>query len=242
MTKQRSHALRIVTAVAALSVLGVSSACTQQDAAPEQSTAAEQSTQDPPEDLYPDSRARIPWPTLETCCPLGTEEERAAFAELNPASNPPTIGSGGIRRYFPLSSQVYAQYVQMTQKESMLEERYHQLAAVVATRETHAKGIYREWFIHTEHARDAGVPEEVIEAIRLQKDTAGLPEKDAALIRFCREMSRGDVSAETFRETERLFGRANMLGIAFQVIRYQGVALLTAAYGVQLEEGQPAPW
>ena len=241
MIKLRSSVLWIAMAVAFLLGMGFRSVLAQQSA------AAGQSTQNLPPSVLASSLGRIPWPPKADCCPLNTEEEREAYAKSNATAEaqgkPPSIGVAGMRAYFPLASALYGQYTAMLEKESKVEPRYIQLAAVMGARGTSAKGIYREWFIHTAGARQAGVSEDIIEVIRTGKDAKGLPEKDAALIRFGREMAAGTgVSLQTFQEMERLFGRRGTLQIAFQVMRYHGLALMSKAYDIQLEPGQKAPW
>ena len=162
MKKLRSSVLWIAMVVAFLSGLGFRSVLAQRSA------DTVQSAQELPPDVLPSSLGRIPWPTLADCCPLGTEEEKKAFQELDAGNKPPSMGVGGLRRYFPLASKLYTQYRQMLRTESKLEPRYHELAAVVGARETRAKGIYREWFIHARGAREEGISEDILEVIRLQ--------------------------------------------------------------------------
>ena len=175
--------------------------------------------------------------------PVGYRGRKEGLSRARRRQQTPIDGCRGFATVFPLASKLYTQYRQMLRTESKLEPRYHELAAVVGARETRAKGIYREWFIHARGAREEGISEDILEVIRLQKDTRGLVEKDAALIRFGREMAQGQgISSQTFAETERLFGRIGTLGIAFQVMRYSGLALMSSAYNIQLEPGQTAPW
>jgi len=240
MITLRSSGLWIVLAVGLLVGFGFRSVLAQKSA------GAGQSAQKLPPDVLPSSLGRIPWPTKSDCCPLNTDEERQAFARSTATAenpkNPASMGLGGMRAYLPIYAEKYVEAGQWLDKEGNLGPRYTQLAMSLGAREMGAGG-YREWFIHAKLARDAGVSEDVLEVIRGQKDTKGLSEKDAILIRFGREMVRGPkVSSKTFADAERLFGRRGTLAISFQVARYAGLALGGRAYDVQLEPGQTAPW
>jgi hypothetical protein len=147
-----------------------------------------------------------------------------------------------MRAYFPLYAAKYGETHQWLEQEGKLEPRYREIAILVGSREMGAGG-YREWFIHSRSALQAGVSEDILGVIRAQKDTLGLAEKDAVLIQFAREMVRGPkVSSKVFADTERLFGRRGTLVISLQVARYAGMALGSRAYDVHLEPGQAAPW
>ena len=239
MINLRSWVPWSVLAVAFVLGFGLSSVLGQQ------SVGAGQSAQKLPPDVLPSSLARAPWPTKADCCPLNTEEERQAYSKaVNTAEtkNPPSMGTHGMRNYFPIYAIKYYEAYAWLDKEGKLEPRYVALAQCVGTREVGGGG-HREWYIHAAGARKAGIPESELEVIRNQKDTKGLPEKDAVLIQFGREMMRGPkVTSKTFAEAERLFGRRGVLVITIQVARYADNGLINRAYDVQLEPGQANPW
>jgi len=213
----------------------------------QQKAGGGQSAQKLPPDVLPDSLARIPWPSKNDCCPLNTEQERQAFAKQfnSTAENPKkalSMGTNGMRTYFPIYAQEYFEAHEWLDKEGKLEPRYVTLAQCVGTREVGGGG-HREWFLHAESARKAGIPEDELEVVRNQTDTKGLPQKDAVLIQFGREMMRGPkVTSKTFAEAEKLFGRKGLLVITFQIARYAANGLTNRAYDVQLEPGQANPW
>jgi hypothetical protein len=200
-----------------------------------------------PPDVVPSSLARIPYPSKGDCCPLNTDEEKQAFEkEFNYTAESPnkaaSMGTHGMRLYFPIYGHMYFQAHQWLDKEGKLDPRYVALAQCVGTREA-GSGGQREWFIHEAEARKVGISEEELDVIRTQKDTKGLPETDAVILQFGREMMRGPkVSSKTFAEAERLLGRRGLLVVTFQIARYAANALTNRAYDVQLEPGQVNPW
>ncbi len=233
MISLRSWSAWMAMAVVILMGVGSRSAVAQTGA------GAGQSARKLPADVLPESLSRLPWATRDD---MITEEEKQAFDKAQGNQRPPSIGTGGMRAYFPLYGQKYIEAHQLLDKEAGLGQREVQLAILVAAREMVDQ---REWFIHERAALQAGASPEIIDLIRTQKATTGLPVKDEVLVRFSREMLRGPntkVSSQTFADMERAFGRRGTVALAIQVSRYAANAILNRAYDMQLTPDQTAPF
>jgi len=91
-----------------------------------------------------------------------------------------------------------------------------------------------EWKDHEVQARDAGVAPETIEAIRNQSIPEGCSPEIAAVLRFCYEtLVDQDVSEETFRRVEALYGVRGTAEVTATIGFYCLLAVVLAVYGVK---------
>lgn len=192
-----------------------------------------------PSDIYPDTFARAPLPKRED---LKSDEEKKSFDVvagpdgLKPGPVPPN----NLRLYFPIVAEHYRIAVRWLRENSGLESKYAELAILVAVRE--ANGQY-EWTAHEAAAVKAGIPQQTVELIRNKAEAKGLPEKEEVIIRFGREMRREPkVSAKTFADAERLFGRKNTLAIAMIMSHYAASSMLLHTYDAHWDPNKKPPF
>ena len=95
-----------------------------------------------------------------------------------------------------------------------------------------------EWTQHVPIARNAGVREEVIEAIRLGKAPMGIPPKEGVFAQGAKELIRdGTLSDRTFQAIEHLLGPVQTVDLILLVGYYSMLSRLIKALGVELEDG-----
>ena len=98
-----------------------------------------------------------------------------------------------------------------------------------------------EWAAHEGHAREAGVPESAITAIRDGKAPEGMGEHEAQLVRYVQEILRPPhrVSDPTFQALHSRLGDARIAELTGIVGAYTALACSLNAFGVQAPEGAP---
>lgn len=95
-----------------------------------------------------------------------------------------------------------------------------------------------EWAHHEPIARDAGVRDEVIEAIRIGRAPMGLPAKEGVFVQAARELVRnGSLSDPTFQAVEHLLGPAQTIDLIVLVGYYSMLSGMLLSLDVELDEG-----
>jgi 4-carboxymuconolactone decarboxylase len=183
-----------------------------------------------PSDLDPQSRARLPYlqrkdldasaqaifDQLPGRTPAGALGGPLAFAAYNP---------GVAKALFDLHNAAVA---------GTLTPRARELAIMVACRETNYS---LEWNAHEASALKAGVDAKLLEVIRSRGALTGLDEKDAAVIRFGRQMlSDKKVDAATFAKVVETFGRRG----AMDVVAVMNTYAVSGFYAIAVDERMPS--
>ena len=92
--------------------------------------------------------------------------------------------------------------------QSILDPSVRELATIITSREFDA---LVEWASHVPLAREAGVSEAAIEAVRDRKPLDGLPSNEATIIQYCRELLvKKRVGQEAFDKASELLGRQGL--------------------------------
>jgi len=187
-----------------------------------------------PQDVYPDSRDRLPLPKRGDMDDYGKN-----VLDALPAGKqlPATVHS--IRLYSPVARSLEEadRYLNF---ETGLPDPLVEVAILVTAREVDSQF---EWTQNEPHARDPRNPHHlepaIIDTIKYDKPIAELGEKEAAIIVFGREMfGRKRVSSGTFAEVLRLFGRRGTVDLVELMTNYSAAAAELIAFDQQLKEGQ----
>lgn len=95
-----------------------------------------------------------------------------------------------------------------------------------------------EWAHHEPVARQVGVREEVIEAIRSGKAPMGLPPKEGVFVGAAKELVlRGAVSERTVQAIDHLLGPQGTIDVVVVISYYAMLHRLLASLGIELEPG-----
>jgi len=179
-----------------------------------------------PADLDPDSRARLPYlqrkdfddanqkifEVLPGRGQDGVLRGPLAFAAYNP---------GSAKALFDLHNAAVA---------GSLNPHVRELSIMVACRETNYS---LEWNAHEAAARKAGVDPKVLEVVRTSAPLTGLDEKDAAVIRFGRQMFRDKkMEPATFAKVVELFGRKG----AMDMVAVMNTYAVSGFYAIAVDE------
>jgi 4-carboxymuconolactone decarboxylase len=126
--------------------------------------------------------------------------------------NADSFGPGGVRLYsLPVADHMAAVNDYLRNK-SGLDPRLVQLAILVTAREADSEYV---WTAHEPQGLKAGLSPEVIDVVKYRKPTAGLAEKDAAIIDLGREdLQKHHVSSATFARAQGLFSKKELVEYA----------------------------
>lgn len=124
----------------------------------------------------------------------------------------------------PEFSEIAETFGRRVRFDSGLSRRIVELATIIACR--NAKAQYA-WHSHRNAAREVGIPEDVIVAIRDGKTPKIEDETEAAVYAFCHEvLENKSVSDATFGRIDRLIGRPALIDL-MGLIGFYGVVAIT---------------
>lgn len=173
----------------------------------------------PPDDIHPDSRSRLP---------LLQNLQNAAGAPALYSRNiaPEGTGPGQIRRHAG----------GLKSLEGSVGRRLMGLAILLTAR---AHDVQYDWTMNELAALKDGLEPAIIDAVRLRKPAAGLPEKEAALIEFGRELfGKHMVTAQTYARALKAFGERDLVDITDLMGQHAADATLLTAFDQHLPAGQ----
>ena len=211
--------LRIVAAGAALAA--ASSAYAQ----------SESGAQLPP-DIDPESLSRLPALTRDQ---LDEEGQRAYDLVVGDGPRPLT-GPAAVSMHSPKVAEAFHILNQYLRNDGVLAPRDYEVAILQAAWEF--EQAY-EWSAHEAGARRFGVPEETIDAIKLDREPAGLEEKDELIIRFARALLRDHkVDSDLYAQVVEQFGEQGMVELATIMGDYVMVGFVLTAADQHLPAGR----
>src|SRR5262245_7396563 len=115
-----------------------------------------------------------------------------------------------------------------------LNPHVRELAILVACRETNYN---LEWNAHEPSAVKAGVDPKVIDVVRRNGALTGVPEQDATVIRFGRQMfTERKVDSATFAKAVELFGQRGTM----DVVAVMNTYAVSGFYAIAVDEQPPA--
>ncbi len=198
-----------------------SSVAAQGIATPRTMTAAEYAAS-LPDDIYPDSRSRIPLIKRED---LDEEGKRAYDSRVSPdaTSLAGLQGPGGLGLHGSRGN---------VRETTGLERRLQELARLVVSREMD-QGF--EWTVHEPVALKEGLEPEIIDIVRYRKPLTGVGETEAAIIRLCREIfQKHKVSSDTFARALKQLGEKNLIDLCTLMGEYTRTAILLHTVDLRL--------
>lgn len=142
---------------------------------------------------------------------------------LNPATGKRLNQLGGALRFKPT-----------------IDRRYVELAILYTGQMWQAQF---EWFAHEPMARDAGLPEDVIQALKIGVEPTFSDEGDEAAWRFCDVLQRErKVDDATYARAVELFGEPGVEDLINACGLYTLVCMTLNTFEVDLPEGAVAPF
>jgi 4-carboxymuconolactone decarboxylase len=191
-----------------------------------------------PADLDSGSRARLPYLQRKDVTDEADQKMFDIF-DRSPGRSPDDAFSGPLAfaaYNLPVAHALLALHDGAVGKGT-LNEHVRELAILVACRET---DYSLEWNGHEQAALKAGVDPKVIDAVRHDSALAGIDEKDAAVIRFGRELL-GDrkMDSATFAKAVGLFGQHGAMDLVAVMSTYAISGFYAIAVDEHMPTGQP---
>ena len=187
-----------------------------------------------PPDIDAQSYSRLPLIRKDSL----DEEGRRIFEAINGGDgNTPRLGPPASTMYSLAAAEPYDRLNQLLRSKNVIGPQFFEIGTLVPAREFNQQ---YEWTAHELGARRVGVAQEVIDVIKYDRPTSGLPEKEATAIEFGRAMLRGDrqVPRELFAKMVELFGERGTIEITMVMGDYAMTAMLLNAVDQQL----PTNW
>ena len=173
----------------------------------------------PPGDIHADSRSRLPLIRSQG-------QNQATPALYSRTLAPEGTGPGHIGRHGG----------DLRTLDSRVGVRITKLAILVAAREHDAQ---YEWTLAELAAQKAGLEPAVIGIVRGRTSSAGLAEKESALVDFGRELfGAHNVGAETYARALKAFGERELVDLVSVMGQQSSDATLTIAFDQRLPAGQ----
>jgi 4-carboxymuconolactone decarboxylase len=150
---------------------------------------------------------------------------------------PPATGPGGVSLHSPAAAEAI-QMLNQALRRSVIGRKYFEISALIGAREFDQQ---YEWSGHEPTALREGVDQAVIDAIKFDRDVAGLDEKSATIILMGRQLFRGShqLTPELWASAVRLFGRQGALEVTMIMGDYAMAAVMLNAVNQQLPPGRP---
>jgi len=173
-----------------------------------------------PDDVFPDSRGRIPLVNRED---LDEEGQRGYDSRIAPD----TTSRGGLQGPGGLGLNGSRDLSQ-----TQVDARTLELVRLVVSREMNQRF---EWTLHEPVALEAGLEPEIIDVIRFRRSLEGVPEREASIIQWGRELfQERRVSAETFARVIQHVGKRDLVDLCQFMGNYTRTAFLLHTFDVHL--------
>ena len=183
-----------------------------------------------PPDVDPESGSRLPLIERSAL----DDEGKKVFDAV--ASNPDSLaglrGPVGIRLYSPGITRNRGRETAYLRYRSTISRKHAELIILVTAR---AYDAQFEWTYHEPPGREAGLGQDVIDAVKYNRPLAGLPEQDAAIIQLGREiLGKKTAASDTFAKAVQLFGKETVVEIVALYGASANTAILLHAFDQRL--------
>jgi 4-carboxymuconolactone decarboxylase len=165
--------------------------------------------------------ARLPIATRENV----PEAQRALFDELvQRLGSVPRHGPGSVMIHVPEAHRWATGLNDYLRNQSSLSKKVQELAMLVTARELDCQHI---WNAHAASARQAGVPDALVDTLRERQVLPELAPDEAAVVHYGREFFRTHrVSRGAFQAALEQFGRQGVVELSLIMGNYSLLALL----------------
>jgi 4-carboxymuconolactone decarboxylase len=183
-------------------------------------------------DLDPQSRARLPYLKKSDLDPKSQKSLEPFVAKDDTVRGPLAFAA-----YNPAVAQALFDLHNAAVPGGTLDPHTRELAILVACRETNYN---LEWNGHEASALKAGIDAKLVDVVRYNRPLAGLNEKDAAVIRFGRELFHDKkVDSATFAKTVEFWGKRGAMDMVAVMSTYAVSGYFAIAVDERSPEGKP---
>ena len=185
-----------------------------------------------PADLDPESRARLPYLKKSDMDAKGQK-----ILETFASKDDTLRGPLAFAAYNTAVAQALLDLHNAAVPGGTLDPHTRELAILVACRETNYN---LEWNAHEASGLKAGVDAKAIDVVRYNRPLTGLNEKDAAVIRFGRQMFHDKkVDSATFAKAVEFWGKRGAMDMVAVMSTYAVSGYFAIAVDERSPEGKP---
>lgn len=178
--------------------------------------------------------ARLPIASRESV----PEGQREMFDTMTKGSVP-RYGPGSVMIHVPQAHHWATGLNNYLRQESSLPNKVLELAMLVTAREMDCQHI---WNAHAASARQEGVPDALVDALRDRKELPAMAPDEAAVVNYGRELFRTHrVSRGAFQAILELFGRQGAVELSLVMGNYNLLAFLINAFDSDLPPERTEP-
>jgi 4-carboxymuconolactone decarboxylase len=161
------------------------------------------------------------------------ENQRSAFDEMVGASgSAPKYGPGSVLAHVPELSKRNTALNQYLRNESSLPKKIQELAMLVTAREMDCQHI---WNAHAGSARQAGVPDDLVDALREYDDLEDLAPDEEAVVNYARAILRTHYASRgAYQAALEQFGTQGLIELTMLIGTYASLALAVNAFDTDL--------
>ena len=172
--------------------------------------------------------ARIPLVTREQ---VAAKEQPAYDAFMQARAGRPNIGPYSLLLHMPEMAQKLEALRLCLRDEASLPQPLQELVMISVAREMNCAFI---WYAHAAAARQAGVPDDIVDNIRERRPLGNLDPDQRAAVDFTRELLQNRaVSRATFDAATARFGQRGTLALTNLVACYAVLAYNMNAYELE---------
>jgi 4-carboxymuconolactone decarboxylase len=187
-----------------------------------------------PSDIDPQSKFRLPLPKREDLDEAGKKAYDKAAApggSIMGLQGPAALGLFSTKTV--AARNTVGKYLRY---EAGFDPRIREIAILTTAREMDSQF---EWCAHEPEALKEGLDQNVIDIIKHRKSTAGLPDIQAAVIEFGRQIFHDHkVTSQAFARVKQHFGANKLIELVMLMGNYAATAALLTAVDMQLHDGQ----
>ena len=180
--------------------------------------------------------ARLPIATRDSV----PESQQAAFDEMiQGLGSVPQYGPGSVMIHAPAAHKLATALNQYLRNDSSIPKKIQELAMLITAREKDCQHI---WNAHALSARQAGVRDDIVAALRDKKELANLAPDEEALVNYARAIFRTHhASRGVFQAALEQFGRQTLIEITMLLGNYALLALSINAFDSDLPPNRTEP-
>jgi 4-carboxymuconolactone decarboxylase len=168
------------------------------------------------------------------------EAQRAIFDEMVQSLGAvPLYGPGSVMIHVPKAHQWATGLNQYLRTESSLSKKVQELAMLVTARELDCQHI---WNAHAASARQAGVSDALVNALRDKKELPPLAPDETVVVQYGREFFRTHrVSRGAFQAALEQLGRQGVVELALIFGNYSMLAVVINSFDTDLPPNRTEP-
>ena len=180
--------------------------------------------------------ARLPIATRDSV----PESQQAAFDEMiQGLGSVPQYGPGSVMIHAPAAHKLATALNQYLRNDSSIPKKIQELAMLITAREKDCQHI---WNAHALSARQAGVRDDIVAALRDKKELTSLAPDEEALVNYARAIFRTHhASRGAFQAALEQFGRQTLIEITMLLGNYALLALSINAFDSDLPPNRTEP-